>query len=739
MQSQKSFGRNWICHTGRERLAKGCRLPLMSLLLLWTMWLPTLALGDGAIEITVLSSRPDIVSGGDALVQIAGLKGSEGITVWNGNRNITGIFHLNSNTHTLMGLVEELSAGENHLKVMSGHNVVAQLAIANHAIVGPVFSGPHQAPFICETEKSGLGAPVDADCSVKTKVVYLYKSTEPPVAQQAVPSAADHIPPGFKVYDPAAPRPGDLAEATTTEGKKVPYIVRWERGTINRAIYDISFLHEPGTPLPNPWTKTPGWNGRLVFHFGGGCGGGYHQGRTVDGVNPMFLSLGYADVVTSLNVLQNNCNDAISAETAEMVKEHFIKSYGVPVHTIGLGGSGGSIQQHLIAQNYPGVLDGIIPIASFPDVATILPGIVDCSLLAHFFDHSSHAWSDEKKTAISGFATWGSCTNPNDSWIQQGFSPKLVGAAACNEVLPAELAYDPVKHPKGARCDYYDNAVNVFGTDPATHLARRALDNVGVQYGLVALNKGTITADEFLELNASIGGFDADGNVVSQRTSADLRALRLAYSTGRVDTGHGGLGSIPIIDIRQYTDTKPDIHDQYRSFATRARLIAANGSADNQVIMTVPLALKPNANPSASFGGIAITLVPKMDQWLDAFARDRSQRSVIEKIAAARPADIADACWSDDGEKIVEKRTYDGNGRCNQLYPPHGDPRIAAGEPLREDVLKCTLKAIDPNDYVAPLASGQLARLKSIFPAGVCDYTVPGVGQNPLEGVWRRY
>ncbi|WP_353070316.1 DUF6351 family protein [Tunturibacter empetritectus] len=720
-------------------MAKTCCFAVASLFLSSTALFPAFAFGDPVVEISVLSSRPDMVSGGDALVQITGPKDAKEITVWDDNRNVTSVFHLNSRTQTLIGLVKGLSAGENHLNVKSGHNVIAHLTIVNHAIAGPVFSGLHQAPFVCETEKSGLGAPIDSDCSVKTKVMYLYKSTDPPVAGQEGRPAADAIPPGFKVYDSTAPRPSDLAEATTTEGKKVPYVVRWERGTINRAIYDISFLHEPGTPLPDPWTKTAGWNGRLVFHFAGGCGGGYHQGRTFDGVNPLFVSFGYADVVTSLNVLQNNCNDVISAETAEMVKEHFIKSYGVPVHTIGFGGSGGSIQQHLIAQDYPGVLDGIIPIASFPDAATILPGVVDCSLLAHFFDHSSHAWSDEKKTAVSGFATWGSCTNPNDSWIQQGFSPKLVGAAACNEALPADLVYDPVKHPKGARCDYYDNALNVFGTDPATHLARRALDNVGVQYGLAALNKGTISADEFFELNAGIGGFNADGNVVSQRTTADPGALHLAYSTGRVDTGHGGLGSIPIIDVRQYTDTQPDIHDEYRSFATRARLIAANGSAENQVIMTIPLALRPTANPSASFAGVGVTLVPKMDQWLDALSKDTSQRNLIDKIAAARPADITDACWSDEGEKIVEKRTYEGDGRCNRLYPPHGDPRIAAGEPLREDILKCTLKPIDPKDYVRPFTHGEMARLESIFPLGVCDYSVPGVGQSPLKGVWQKY
>jgi hypothetical protein len=543
---------------------------------------------------------------------------------------------------------------------------------------------------------------------------------------------------GFKVYDPKAAKPDDLAQVTTTEGKKVPYIVRWERGTINRAIYEIAFLHEPGTLLPSPWTSTPGWNGRLVFNFGGGCGAGYHQGHAIDGIDNLFLSFGYAQVTSSLNVLGYNCNDVISAETAAMMKEHFIKSFGVPVHTIGWGGSGGSIQQHLIAQNNPGLLDGIIPIASFPDVVSILPGIVDCSLLGHFYDNAGHTWTDAQKTAVSGFATWGTCASATDSWMKW-FSPQLVRATACDAVIPSALVYDPAKNPKGARCDFYDNAINVFGADSRTYFARRALDNVGVQYGLAAFNRGIISADEFLELNQKIGGYDDDGNITPVRTVADPEALKIAYSTGRVNTGSGGLNAIPIVDIRQYSDPIPDIHDQYKSFVTRARLTAADGSAENQIILTFPFATKPNNNLGASFATVASTLVPKMDQWLDALAKDTSQRTILEKIAAAKPADLTDACWSDDGEKIVEKRTYDGTGRCNQLFPPHGDPRIGAGAPLREDILKCALKPIDPKDYVHPLSPDQLTRFKAIFPQGVCNYGVPGIGQGPLQGTWRKY
>ena len=46
----------------------------------------------------------------------------------------------------------------------------------NHPVTGPVISGPHQTPFVCETEKAGLGRPTDADCSVPTKFQWFYRS-----------------------------------------------------------------------------------------------------------------------------------------------------------------------------------------------------------------------------------------------------------------------------------------------------------------------------------------------------------------------------------------------------------------------------------------------------------------------------------------------------------------------------------------------------------------------------------
>ena len=80
------------------------------------------------------------------------------------------------------------------------------------------------------------------------------------------------------------------------------------------------------------------------------------------------LRLGFAVALGTRNTLGTGCDDVVSAETVMMIKERFIEQYGVPKFTIGLGSSGGAIQQHLIAHNYPGLLDAITPVRSYPDI-----------------------------------------------------------------------------------------------------------------------------------------------------------------------------------------------------------------------------------------------------------------------------------------------------------------------------------------------------------------------------------
>lgn len=704
------------------------------------------------LELRTLSSPPEMVSGGDVLVEATippQLAGKQAAFSLNG-ADITRTFRPAENGFQ-RGLVTGLSPSGNVIEMKIGGKT-AKLQITNHPITGPVFSGRHQEPFVCQTEINKLGAPLDKDCSAKTDVSYLYYSSTPLPPNTLPVALPGKLPPGFKPFDPAAARPDDIAKTTTTQGHTVDYIVRVEKGTINRAVYEIAFLQDPGQSNPTPWKATAGWNGRLVYSFGGDCKAGYRQGVLPSTLNDMRLSQGYAVAASSLNIFGNNCDDVISAETLMMVKEHFIKSFGVPVHTIGDGGSGGAMQQYLIAQNYPGLLDGIMPLASYPDVTSVAEPVGDCALLGQAFMNSKETWTDEQKKAVSGFYSWASCSR----WMAAGyaFDPAkaikpdghgFLQAAPCDPVVPAEQVYDPVKNPHGVRCSIYDNEVNVYGRDEGG-AARRAFDNVGVQYGLAAFNAGTISAEQFLDLNEKAGGYDNDGKLMPTRTVANLEALKIAYSTGRVNTGGGGLSDVPIIDMRPYMDSFPDIHDQVRSFAERERLKAANRNAGNQVIITLPgpsgpmpMALYKLFDPKSI---VAIQMKEElhlMDLWLDRIAADKKPGNAAAKVVRNKPAELVDACFTEAGGQISEPRVYGGPGKCNQLYPVYADPRIASGGPLAGNILKCQLKPIDKMDYRHPLTDSQMTRLHAIFSQGVCDYTKPGVEQQTVQKIWQSY
>ena len=529
-------------------------------------------------------------------------------------------------------------------------------------------------------------------------------------------------------------RPSDLAATTTLTGASVPYIVRIETGTINRAIYRIAMLHDPAVDAePGPWNAPPGWNGRLIYAFGGGCvNGWFRQGARTGGVtDDWMLGQGYAVASSSLNVFGVNCNDVLAAETMMMVKERFIEGYGVPRYTIGWGCSGGAYQNHQIADNYPGLLDGIIPGCSFPDVGfSTIPMITDARLLNRYFDSEGVGlFSEEEQRAVAGFLELESMRNVS---VKAG---RITVNEFCPDVLPESFTYHPTDNPTGVRCDVYEHHVNVYGRDPVPGFARRPLDNVGVLYGLRALNDSVISPTQFLDLNERIGGYDGDGRFSAARTVADSTAVRIAYETGRLTNGGGGLATTPIIDYRAYSDDLEagDVHTRYHSFSMRERLRKANGRIDNHVMLVEDFRYGLYSTRSP----VLREALRQMDQWLEALAADTSPDPEADKVARAKPAGLTDACWSRDEEplKIVEVQVR-GSGRCEALYPSSPAPREVAGAPLASDIVKCQLKPVDPGDYAIRFSPEEMHRLRGIFPGGVCDWGKPGVGQTGLTGTW---
>ena len=119
------------------------------------------------------------------------------------------------------------------------------------------------------------------------------------------------------------------------------------------------------------------------------------RGRVGDVLYDDVLSEGYAVAHSTGTVTGTHYNLNLSEETMMMVKDQFIERYGAPEYTVGVGGSGGGIQQYAIGQSQylpalrhhdPYLLDAGIPQYSYSDMITQTIYVGDCMLLEYYFD-----------------------------------------------------------------------------------------------------------------------------------------------------------------------------------------------------------------------------------------------------------------------------------------------------------------------------------------------------------------
>jgi hypothetical protein len=731
-------------------------------------------------EIHTLSNRADLVSDGDALVEVLAPKNvpMKKVTLTLNGADVGSSFVADDATRTFRGVLEGMAPGENTFVADANGNgrgrPHASLTITNHVRGGPILLGSQTQPWVCATptpvpasgntpasNASGLTTfAVDAQCNIATEYKLFYRTTTPGCSS-ALPDPSPPAPPPtnncFKPYTPGS-TPADLATTTTTTGLSVPYIVRVERGTMNRGIYDIAVLFDPS----RPWTALapqPGWNGKVVYSFGASTGQPRLQFRTEQNwADNAALSSGFMVVDNSVTDSLYNSNRTLVAETVMMMKEHIVDTYGEIAYTMGNGCSGGSIQQNTVVSIFPGLLDGIQPSCDFPDSITTGLEVLDCVMLVNAYvtpewtalmSGLTQAQINAKKTAINGQLDQRGCQSWNNAF---GFANKPgnyvpvlvidqntgalapVGAPRNNCLLPAALVYDPVTNPNGTRCGDADLATAVWGTTagiaPGSVRARQTLDNVGIEYGLSALRSGAITPEEFVTLNEKVGGFDADSNRTVSRATADLPALDIAYRAGIVASGKN-LGKVPIIDSRGWDEQ--GIHYIWRTFSERARIDAANGNHGNQVIWRYGTGLLPAT--AAQVAAVTLQSFLTMDSWLSQLNLSSPKPTLNSvrtqaDVVAAKPASAVDLCYL-TGDTNFTTPVFD-MARCDAdpRLAMHSSPRQVAGGPLQENILKCELKAIDPADYApAVLDASQLARLNAVFPGGVCDWTKPGVGQ----------
>ncbi|MEA2311057.1 MAG: hypothetical protein QOE28_1025, partial [Solirubrobacteraceae bacterium] len=511
-------------------------------------------------QIKVLSTRADLVSAGDALTQIVLPKGTRPsrVRVTVGKRDVTGAFKRRANGK-FEGLLTGLANGANRVVAHLPGGYEARLTVRNHPQGGPVFAGPQIQPWKCQA-----GA-ADAQCNAKPSYTYLFE-----------PATGGSLQP----YDPSNPPPaGTIATATTTEGVKVPFIVRQETGYVDRDQYAIATLFQPGKPW-KPWKPQPQYNGRLVITHGFSCDTEYGSGTAPSVQDTKMLGGGFVLMSNALDNAGHNCNITTQAESLEMTKEWMIDHYGEVRWTIGSGCSGGSLAQQQVANAYPGIYQGISPQCSFTDAWSSAMEYEDYVMLLHFFEDPTK-WDLGDVFGPTQIQAIIDHPNPANPVTFTSAIPNSGKATRSCPDVPDDQVYNAQTNPHGVRCTLQDYMVNVFGRRPSDGFANRAFDNVGIQYGLKGLRQGLITPSEFVDLNEKVGGFDIDGNFQAGRAVADQVGLERAYRSGAADEANN-LDKVAIIDLRG-----PDpgaFHDVYRTYAMRARLMRNFGTAANQVL-----------------------------------------------------------------------------------------------------------------------------------------------------------
>lgn len=657
----------------------------------------------GALRLAVLSSRPDLVSAGDALVRLTVPPATnlKTLRVRLGTKDVTAAFSVRADGRRLARL-SGLALGRNRLVAGAHRMRSAVLILTNHPGGGPLFAGPQPQPWVCPRDSE------DKQCATRTRYEYAY------------------LPEGGRDllgYNRSSP-PQNVATTTTDAGVSVPFIVRTETGYVDRDEYRISTLFQPGEPW-EPWDPQRQFNHKLLVTHGAGCGAEYRSGsapsttadtaladRGILGRSPtVALGRGFAVMSTALANSGHNCNLVTQAEALTMLKERVIERYGELRFTIGAGCSGGSIAIQQVANAYPGIFDGLVPQCSLPDAWSSATQFFDLHLLRRYLEHPERwglgvIWDPLSVAAVDGHPNHASAIVQDD----------IFNGAFGNPAYPCGGTTDATRwspsRPAGLRCTLADLSLNVLGGRSGDGYGGRPLDNVGVQYGLAALQRGALTPAQFTELNARIGGEDVNGTPTAARTTADQPALANVYRSGGVNDARQ-LDRVPIIDLRGSDDGL--LHDAYRSFALRARLDRAHGTHANQVIWQGPV-------PAIGGTDFSTRGLLAMDRWLTAIARDSNPGSLPAKVIRNRPADVRDRCELATGLETTN---------CSSVVRAYQSPRMVAGDAVTTTTNKCRLKPLRRGDYAVSFTAGQWARLAQAFPTGVCDFTQPGVDEVP--------
>jgi hypothetical protein len=702
------------------------------------------------IRVIAVSNRPDLVSGGDvrlAVATVPGLRRTQVRVRLNGT-DVTRQFRVRPGGR-YEAVLTGLRVGRNVVEATGvrrngGGRFAGRLVVTNHPNGGPVIAGPQHGPYRCQQ-----GAR-DAQCNQPATYSFLYRSTDPLQA-------------GLQPYDPQDP-PSDVATTRSDTGVTVPFVVRREDGYQARDRYTVMTLWQPGERW-SAFRPQPQFTGKVLVPHGGNCGASYTPGTpplddyagtipTLPGFEQSYITAlgrGFTVMSTALANTGHNCSIATEAESLLMVKEHVVEQYGTIRYTIGTGCSGGSIAQNTIANSYPGIYQGLLTTCTYPDVITPGAQFADYHLMRRYFEDPSLwapgvVWLPTQVASVEGHLSMVNAIAADELLFKTALDPESDCPGTLDPVRGDRTTrYDSEINPGGVRCSVLDIMQNMLGVRPRSAWGEqeRAIGegfaglpfaNTGIQYGLEPLRRGEITTEQFVDLNATLGGLDVDLQNTADRAAGDIASIGRAYRTGLVNEGQH-LDRVAIIN---FGGPDPGIaHDYAHAFWMEDRMARAQGGSTPNRVMWF------GATPLIGDPRWATESLEAMDRWLAAVEADRSRRPLARKVAVNRPADVTDRCANVPG--LLELPGGTGGERdCvlpDSLQLRLSTPREQAGDDRLNDRVACRLRPLRRADYdflLLPMTDGQWARMQRTFPDGVCDYSAPGRGVQANE-TWLTY
>ena len=390
------------------------------------------------------------------------------------------------------------------------------LTITNHPSGGPVFAGPQVQPWVCRTV-AGFGAPDGRAVQHRDRVLATCTGTQPRST--------------FKPYDPAAPPPAAAIATTTTD-----------QG-VDRAVHRPPRARRDGSrPLRRRGARQPvrplgavgvaaGLEPQGALPVRRRHGAVAHERRAAERCSSTSRSRAASWSRTTTSTSSgNNANDVVSAEALMMLKEHIAERTARSATRSAPAARAARSSSTRSRATYPGLLDG-------HPAELQLPGQLDdrqrgqrlppaAALLRHASRRGLHARRSRRRCGHAGHAA---CCTPGMRRFVAGRHP-----VARRELQPAG---DAVRGDGLRRGDEPDRrslrrrrttSRRSGASAPQDGFARSPYANVGIQYGLTRANAGTITPEQFVDLNEGVGGTDIDLNFtagrIGSRTSSRSRS-----------------------------------------------------------------------------------------------------------------------------------------------------------------------------------------------------------------------